>query len=113
MFENKINEIQYRLGGKIATDPYPYPTLDRNMWLELLTKSQSKSIGMYGCLVKIRAIGATLEPNDKFGYIIKPIIRGVDGNKWGWPSEEMYQNEKKSLIPYLTVLKDLLKEIKK
>lgn len=112
MYANKINDIQRKLGGKIIIDSYPYPTRDRELWMELLAKAQRRGIGLYGSLIKIRAIGAVLEPNEKFGYIIKPLIRGVNGVKWGWASEELYKKEKETLKPYTAVIMELLKELK-
>lgn len=106
---SKPREVQLAFGGYLVADPYPYYTSDSNEWLSLLSAVCKKSIGLYGELMKIRAIGATLEKSDKFGYIIKPMYIGP--NKRGFPSEAKWNEEKKQLLPYTEILKELLKEL--
>lgn len=106
---DKVDEIQKKLGGKLISDPYPYYRYDREKWLMLLSEASKNSIGLYGILMYLRAIGATLERNAKFGYIIKPIIRGEE--KWGWPTKSMWEEERKRLLPYREKLLTLLKKL--
>lgn len=106
---SKIKQIQLSLGGRLIPDPYPDFMPDTEQWVTLLYLANTKGIGLYGELMKIRAIGAKLEKSDKFGYVIKPMFIGKD--KRGFPSEERWNEEKKNLMPYKEILKELLKEI--
>ena len=93
----------------MVCDPYPDFLPDNEQWLTLLYLANQKGIGLYGELMKIRAIGATLEPSEKFGYTIKPMFIGP--NRRGFPSEERWLEEKKQLLPYTDTLKELLKQL--
>ena len=57
-----------------------------------------------GMLQYIRNTGAVLVPNDRYGYIIKPVI-----GTQGWMSMEEYERERQPLIQYGEALIRLLK----
>lgn len=112
MSYDDIKKIQTIIGGKLITDPYPYMTYDTKLWVDLLTRASYKGIGLYGALTYIRAIGAVLEPNAQFGYMIKPLLR--NGHiRWGWNSVEQYNEAKNMLKPYTSTLLNILREMRK
>ena len=90
-------------------DPYEYPTEDAKLWLELLVKVCEKDRYLFGILVHIRAVGAVLVStgNPNMPYKIEPII---DQDR-GWSSQAEYNEERKYLIPYATVLTEILKTL--
>jgi len=94
----------------VYLDPYGELHPDDSMlWLELMGQARNQGdIGQdfFERLFVIRGGGSILEENDKFGYVIKPII-GVNG----WPTLEEYNQEKEPLNKYLKPLCRLLKEL--
>lgn len=106
-----IKEAHRILGGKLFCDPHPYYREDSELWLKLLSIAATKGIGLYGTLTKLRAIGATLEKDERFGYLIKPIIKGEKGEKWGWANQSLWEAERRNLLPYTNELMKILKEI--
>lgn len=101
----------------VKIDPYPFSLPDSSIWDILLTKALEVDEYMAGILHWYRATGTILVCNEKFGFLIKPLILGVDGCKWGWESMDEWKNEKQYLIPYAEKVTEMLiglrKEIEK
>lgn len=95
--------------NEIIKDPYEYPTNDSNLWLNLLMKAKQRDIYLFSILVYLRNIGASLVKNDKFGYVIKPIIDS--GGQKGWLTQKQYDTEKRYLAPYTKTLTEILKTL--
>lgn len=107
-----LKEAHKVLGGRLIADTYPFYTEDSQLWIKLLTEASQCSISFYAVLVKLRAIGTKLESNAKFGYVIVPILRSESTDNWGFPSLEVWNEEKKALLPHKETLLRLLKELK-
>lgn len=94
---------------KEIVDPYKYDSNDSELWVNLLRKARGVDINLYAILMFLRDVGATLVPDQKYNYVIKPII-DPDGVK-GWLDKEQYENESHYLVPYKLTVIELLKEL--
>lgn len=85
-------------------DRYEYPTTDGELWLDLFAMADSAAGERLATTLEIiRNTGATLEPSDKYGYIIRPVI----GDR-GWQTLQEYENERARLVPFTKILLELL-----
>lgn len=112
--ERALKEI-YKNNGfidlveRIFMDPYAdvYPA-DSWLWLELFAMAAKITDDLQVRLFFMRGGGTILLQNNKFGYVLSPII----GNN-GWESMELYNKEKQCLNLYKAQIIELLKELSK
>lgn len=97
------------LGGTCVADPYPYPTTDADMWLQLLSHTFQHDRYLYGILLYLRGVGALLIPsgNKEMPYKIVPII---DEDR-GWSCMAEWNKEKQWLVPYTKTLIEGIKTL--
>lgn len=97
--------------GVIYQDRYNYPSNDSKLWLELFIITDKANRNLAEQLDIIRATGATLELNQQYGFIIKPIIdfEGIIG----WQNAEQYQRERERLVPHSDILIQSLGELRR
>ena len=91
--------------GHDYRDRYEFHPQDSDLWLSLFRMSDSEPLA--SLLQYIRNTGAILEPSDKYGYVIRPVI-GVQG----WQSMEEYEWERKLLVPHTTKLLEMLRRLR-
>jgi len=88
-------------------DPmYEYSPEDSDLWFILCVKAKKISEDFYARLYFMRGGGSRLVPDQKWGYVIQPIL-----SIHGWESLEQYQEEKKCLLPYAKELTTLLRKL--
>ena len=80
---------------------------DSRLWLELFIQADKINHDFQARLQYLRNTGCRLEENEKFGYVIVPII---DSDHW--KSQEQYDEEKRCLIPFRTEIVNLLRWLK-
>ena len=81
---------------------------DSDMWIELFICCMRRGLRELGeRLEYLRGAGCQLVPNTKCGYMIRPIV-----GPQAWESDEAYAKERKCLMPYRTILSELLRELK-
>lgn len=97
--------------GFTVSDPYPYPLEDSKNYLALMMKVATHDVYLYGILSWFRATGIILVSSPKWGYVIKPLIKGTQGCQWGWSSMAEWEQEKQYLKPYQKELIVFLKEV--
>lgn len=83
-------------------DTYKLP--DSNLWLELFVAADKINPDLAHRLMYLRNTGCKLQENEKFGYVIVPVI-----SKKAWASRELYDQEKQCLIPYREEIIGLLR----
>lgn len=103
------------LAGRIITDlGADISPADSWLWLELLVDAEKISVELYAALSYIRGGGAKLIPHKDFGFAITPVIDPSGIN--GWPSMEVYNEERKCILPWrqeiLNLVRDLAKKSK-
>ena len=91
--------------GTDYRDRYEYHPQDSPLWLSLFRMSDSEPLA--SLLQYIRNTGAILEPSDKYGYVIRPVV-GVQG----WFSMEEYEQERKLLVPHTVKLLEMLRRLR-
>ena len=81
---------------------------DSELWIELFVCCMRKNLRELGeRLEYLRGAGCKLVPNQNGGYMIRPIV-----GPQAWESEDAYKAERKYLMPYRTILSEILKELK-
>ena len=102
------NEPFMQMSEYAIVDPYPLVTDDAELWLKLLFTVYFKDRYLWGVLTWIRAVGAKLEKtnNPAVPYKIVPII-GANG----WLNQAEYDREKQYLVPYTSVLIEVLQTL--
>lgn len=103
-----IDEPFMQMGKYAIVDPYPLVTDDAELWVKLLFTVYHKDRYLWGVLTWLRAVGASLEKtnNPNIPYKIVPII-GADG----WQSQAEYDKEKQYLVPYTSLLIEVLQTL--
>jgi hypothetical protein len=72
------------------------------LWYLLFNEAHSVDPKLAGILEKMRDMGTLLEPNEEFGYVLRPVI---DPNTFGgWATQYEYDNYKKCLEPHTKTL---------
>lgn len=94
--------------GTVISDPYQrWHQQDTDLWLRLLSKAHAVNTELYAILDYLRGAGTVLMPNDKFGYVLAPLI----GDN-AWQSMEQYKEESQYLNMYKDILIELLGELR-
>lgn len=103
-------DIDWRELGDVIRDPYPCLHVDdpgdSDLWLKLFLMAKEEDFEMFCILDYLRGTGCKLEPSEKFGYKIVPLI-GEDA----WISMDQYNKEKMYLKPYQKQLGKILKKL--
>lgn len=98
--------------GDVVKDPYLDLHTDHQddaeLWLRLFLLAKEQDFELFAILWYLRGTGCRLEPSEKYGYRIVPLI-GEDA----WVSEKQYNEEKMYLVPYKKVLAKLLLKLAK
>lgn len=98
--------------GDVVKDPYTDLHTDylddAELWLSLFLKAKEHDFELFSILWYLRGTGCRLEPSEKYGYRIVPLI-GEDA----WISMEQYNKEKLYLLPYKKQLAKMLKDLAK
>ena len=79
---------------------------DSEIWIILLSKARELDKEFYARLYYMRGGGTQLVRNDRWGYVLRPIITG--DNATGWLNYEQYEEEKHCLDGYVQQLISLL-----
>lgn len=108
-FENRaISSLNYcaqDMAECCIYDPYiQYDPAGTALWLRLLAEAREKSKDFYVRLVVMRGGGTRLQPHDKWGYVIVPVI----GHN-GWLDQAEFDKYKEYLKPYINELIVLLR----
>ena len=102
-----------------ARDPESWPVVsfpdnyadthpsDSKQWIQLMTLATLQDDELASILCYLRGTGCVLMENDKYGYVIQPVI----GNG-GWASQAEYDKEKKPLASHGKLLMELLKKVR-
>ena len=80
---------------------------DSDLWITALTKAREIDKEFYARLYYIRGGGTKLVRNDRWGYVLQPIITG--DNATGWLNWEQYEEEKHCLDGYAQQLISILR----
>lgn len=80
---------------------------DSEIWIILLSKARELDKEFYARLYYMRGGGTQLVRNDRWGYVLRPIITG--DNATGWLSIEQYEEEKHCLDGYAQQLISILR----
>ena len=80
---------------------------DSDAWIMVLSKAREIDKEFYARLYYIRGGGTKLVRNDRWGYVLQPIITG--DNATGWLNWEQYEEEKHCLDGYVQQLIALLR----
>ena len=80
---------------------------DSEAWIIVLSKAREMDKEFYARLYYIRGGGTKLVRNDRWGYVLQPIITG--DNATGWLNWEQYEEEKHCLDGYVQQLISLLR----
>ena len=97
----ELTDLKHQYQDKLESD-YPGTPL----WLTLFMIADRHSRELAHILEFLRNSGTVLEPNRRFGYILKPIV-----GENGWPSLADYDREKQALGPHLNLMIKILKEL--
>nr|DAF05791.1 MAG TPA: hypothetical protein [Caudoviricetes sp.] len=82
---------------------------DSEIWIILLSKAREFDKEFYARLYYMRGGGTQLVRNDRWGYVLRPIITG--DNATGWLNYEQYEEEKHCLDGYVQQLISLLRMV--
>ena len=80
---------------------------DSDLWITALTKAREMDKELYARLYYMRGGGTKLVRNDRWGYVLQPIITG--DNATGWLNWEQYEEEKHCLDGYAQQLISILR----
>ncbi|CVK18486.1 hypothetical protein [Sporomusa sphaeroides] len=82
---------------------------DHELWMRLFEMAEFNSgRELVSMLAYIRNIGAVLKPDQKYGYVIQPVI-----GEFGFKDREEYERERRPLMQYRGNLIHLLKLLAK
>ena len=84
-----------KMGYEMKDDFGSVSPEDSELWLMLFYLAEKKSRDLCDRLQYIRNCGSKLVPNEKFGYVIKPVI-----SPFAWKSQRQYEEERKCLNKY-------------
>lgn len=102
-----------------ARDPESWPVVsypdnyadthpaDSKQWVQLMMMAALQDEELASVLCYLRGTGCILEPSEKYGYVIQPVI----GDK-GWTSRAEYDKEKQPLAKHGEQLMELLKKVR-
>ena len=82
---------------------------DSEIWIILLSKAREIDKEFYARLYYMRGGGTQLVRNERWGYVLRPIITG--DNATGWLSLAQYEEEKRCLDGYAQQLISILRLI--
>ncbi len=98
--------------GKVFRDLYPYSPEDSLLWMELFQITASwNHENLASMLAYLRNVGARLIPDERFGFVLQPVIDPTGFR--GWPSQADYDREKQCLNKYTQVLIEALVELRR
>ncbi len=80
---------------------------DSDAWIIVLSKAREMDKEFYARLYYMRGGGTKFVRNDRWGYVLQPIITG--DNATGWLNWEQYEEEKHCLDGYVQQLISLLR----
>ena len=96
--------------GLAYQDLYPSPQ-DSPLWLELFIIADQITPKLAEALEYIKTVGAILQFDQYYGFVIEPIVDPRGAN--GWNSRTEYDHERESyLIPYTQQLIQTLGELR-
>lgn len=96
------------MGEAVLVDGYAARSPeDSDLWLTLIFKADEISNEFAARLYFIRAGGTRLVPDERWGYVMVPVI--TDGTVVGWDSREQYERERECLMIYKDELVKLLR----
>ena len=75
---------------------------DSELWIIVLSKAREIDKEFYARLYYMRGGGTQLVRNERWGYVLRPIITG--DNATGWLSLAQYEEEKRCLDGYVQQL---------